>query len=1332
MFASILKNLAPVYALILKFNQNHDPKNGQFISGASNGTTEIAGLATSTDRSGARSHQGSATGTEIGTVSLRQQQPDALPAQLVTHYGQTENLASLSAKKYGTGIAGAEAYRLSQSDDLAIKNRVYFYLTQPDQLPAKEPGLGSHIYQVKLANLYDIQNDPKGLIAKVRDIQDPNDRSNALESSIVKAGYDGYAVKAYNMAVVLGKDVPVQYRGTDIKKQAWATLLKFNPHHDPKNGQFTSGSLADGLQGEVFVSPNREEHLDFQQAVGKLDSDEQHNLIAVSKKIDAGLGIKARTQSGLGAWADGAENSIVQTITNTVDWDTLRVSAAMKGLLAEQKAVLPFQVDADGKDRLYNVTVASTDLEAVHKDLIKLGLEFHTLVPEGKSIKVIAFDQGAQLGAVMEKIGEHYDTEIQQWRGHGEFLGSWDSREEGRKIYESAIENYQQNQGHDKLRFWQRLRANWGQIEKEEISFSGILKFNKNHNPANGRFISGKDATRLAQHNKEIVEESVSHETYHGTSSAAIKQILTEGIKPVAQEYKVWGKRYMRGDRANSVYLTTDEDLASSYADSAIQKLRKDILKQYPDTPYGFLKPEQRKHPGVIAMEQVTPYIVTVKVPDSAKEQLVADEKELLAVRIKGSIPASWITGVKKMVMHAGAVGDEDSDYYTYKPVKIKDILKKAVGTTYYVVIEPTPVKKRDWSAILKLNQYHDDLGRFTSRGHAVQPGHRATPTVTAMQQAIDKVGQKAVEDAVTAHMEAIGGDKLSPEDFAHEIERVVRQLIAKKADWATILKFNKNHDPKNGQFSSGKNGIVGLPDDVSLADPSLSSIHEALQRGAFTITAKEVDTGYGEPKYNLTVIPNDIPAGWQTTKRGQIYDPQYFKESEWGRVEAKDAAIYQGPEGSEDGYIFRGMSYEEYQAAKKDGYFQSKGDYNLGDEQVGLTYFSTDKGQAVTYASGFAPWQYKPTITRPAIVVKVADPGNHKQVAGTGETEVGVQGKIPFDSVKEVYYGHPIAVDPGDMDIVHDAYSGKNTYKMGSYSAMSVSLRWDTTERDKKMEWGKLLKGKAAQLGYAFILKGGFKASQPRDKNGRWTAGGGSGASGASKNPETVAQHLFDSAAKDLPRDTAQPVSTPDALFKESAIALDQMKTWLDVGRGVAAQLGYTTMTKSIDDAIRDGDLAKPGGMLFMAPLKRRERSTEKVNADYAGDWSKLLDVARATIAVDKLEDVKTVIDKLTASGMVLARQPKNRFAKPTDEGYRDTLLNVKLPNGIIGELQVHVKPMLIAKDKGHKFYNTIRDLYRDYGKGIEAWPDSAKKTLTDATAASKKLYNDAWQAAV
>lgn len=138
-----------------------------------------------------------------------------------------------------------------------------------------------------------------------------------------------------------------------------------------------------------------------------------------------------------------------------------------------------------------------------------------------------------------------------------------------------------------------------------------------------------------------------------------------------------------------------------------------------------------------------------------------------------------------------------------------------------------------------------------------------------------------------------------------------------------------------------------------------------------------------------------------------------------------------------QQGMIWRGMSAEEYHAAKANGYIESRGSYNIGgDLQAGKTYFSTSPDQAANYASWYAPAQFKPSFNKPAYVVGIPD---RPTLAREQSTEVGVPGRVPFASVQHVYKGSVFAVIPGSQG----AYQDGNTWEQAGGSHPSPLVVW-------------------------------------------------------------------------------------------------------------------------------------------------------------------------------------------------------------------------------------------------------------------------------------------------
>lgn len=214
----------------------------------------------------------------------------------------------------------------------------------------------------------------------------------------------------------------------------------FDPN-EPRDerGRWTTG----GPSGYEFLSPNVKENLTFKDAVHALHSSRQAEFRRLSQDIDKQAGLNAVSHDAIGDWSDGAENSIFDEIRTRTDYDTLRYTAAVKGLAAEQKATIPFRVTADGTDSLYRVPMRGT-MESIRQKLDASGVQFRTLVPRANAVEVVVFDPGTKMRETMRSFAKSEGVVARQYRGHGEFLGG-DTREEGAARFRQVISQFERS-----------------------------------------------------------------------------------------------------------------------------------------------------------------------------------------------------------------------------------------------------------------------------------------------------------------------------------------------------------------------------------------------------------------------------------------------------------------------------------------------------------------------------------------------------------------------------------------------------------------------------------------------------------------------------------------------------------------------------------------------------------------------------------------------------------------------------------------------------------------------------------------------------------------------
>jgi hypothetical protein len=183
-----------------------------------------------------------------------------------------------------------------------------------------------------------------------------------------------------------------------------------------------------------------------------------------------------------------------------------------------------------------------------------------------------------------------------------------------------------------------------------------------------------------------------------------------------------------------------------------------------------------------------------------------------------------------------------------------------------------------------------------------------------------------------------------------------------------------------------------------------------------------------------------------------------------------------------------------------------------------------------------------------------------------------------------------------------------------------------------------------------------------------------------------------------------------------------DLMNT-LDRGAGIGDRLGFRTTRVDLGNAPAvEAAMSRPGGLVLEAPLKARKRAEEKVAGEYGGDWSRLSDAARATVAVDSVGDAARFLDAMREHGVRLATRPRDRITEPSPGGWRDLGMTVRLPGGHLAELKVALKPMLLARARSQPLRDELRQLALSGG-------DRAR--MAEIEGQVRSMYERAWEAA-
>lgn len=143
-----------------------------------------------------------------------------------------------------------------------------------------------------------------------------------------------------------------------------------------------------------------------------------------------------------------------------------------------------------------------------------------------------------------------------------------------------------------------------------------------------------------------------------------------------------------------------------------------------------------------------------------------------------------------------------------------------------------------------------------------------------------------------------------------------------------------------------------------------------------------------------------------------------------------------------------------------------------------------------------------------------------------------------------------------------------------------------------------------------------------------------------------------------------------------------------------LASSLGacVVPIDRVLDDLHYDG-----GPVVIVAPVKGERRIVEKTLTHNLGDVSQVQDLVRGSVAVDHPDDIRVVSSRtleMLRQRRIQIVETEDHFVKAVPGGYRDFQINFRLPKSlVIGELQLHVKDLLVVKQRvGHDVYERAR----------------------------------------
>lgn len=167
-----------------------------------------------------------------------------------------------------------------------------------------------------------------------------------------------------------------------------------------------------------------------------------------------------------------------------------------------------------------------------------------------------------------------------------------------------------------------------------------------------------------------------------------------------------------------------------------------------------------------------------------------------------------------------------------------------------------------------------------------------------------------------------------------------------------------------------------------------------------------------------------------------------------------------------------------------------------------------------------------------------------------------------------------------------------------------------------------------------------------------------------------------------------------------------------------------------------------RPGGK-----MKSIDRTLEKITADYKGDVSRIVDLTGGSISFDNADDLVAGFGKVVGTPGFRVVRVKNSLVK--GKGYGDINLSIELGSadfelkgddgvtktehysGYIVELQLHLAPIIKAKEAAHKPYEKQRTIDAKHGtnKDRGTWDAADRNAWKSLEDQMQDIYGSAWE---
>ncbi|MFC5600973.1 hypothetical protein [Deinococcus cellulosilyticus] len=146
---------------------------------------------------------------------------------------------------------------------------------------------------------------------------------------------------------------------------------------------------------------------------------------------------------------------------------------------------------------------------------------------------------------------------------------------------------------------------------------------------------------------------------------------------------------------------------------------------------------------------------------------------------------------------------------------------------------------------------------------------------------------------------------------------------------------------------------------------------------------------------------------------------------------------------------------------------------------------------------------------------------------------------------------------------------------------------------------------------------------------------------------------------------------------------------------------------------------------------LKSEERIQRKLDMEYQGDFTRVVDISGSRIIYKTLNKLYKGLAYMLEAPELQGRivRFKDRFAHPAPSGYRDILMNLKMSNGAIVEMRLEIEAFNKAAKEEHNYYKESEMLLYQLEIEHRAPTFDEAKRLRWLSAKAKEIYAEAWK---